>query len=386
MCQTLPGLAKAIKKECPDGLVTMGDLGISIAPGLITVDPEFNTRHEGYESFEEYFAVPAHRSYLERMKEAYKKGEQLPPPIVVQVIDNQLILRDGHCRLFAINELISEGVNIQQIRVDEWRGDEAQRDQFILKTREGIPLSPFAIGAVFNRMKNHGWSVDQIARDNGITSQHTQNYLDLYNLAKPLKTFVLKNLVSASMMLQLVRTSGLSTAKLVLLIEQQLKTKSKNLVAKLQEKRDKVAKKKGDDAAKDLEIDDESLFAEVIAESEEEFQAYNSASGRSFLKPSDLKPKKLPKKLVEDLNNTILDMDAIDDDTRITREMGTDLVLMKLSSAELDSLRQLRKQLNDIQEENLRRLGVVTEDDDTDSVESANDGQTQIEAAGGQAA
>lgn len=387
--QTLSSLVRTISKEIPEPekYVNRGDLGISISPLLITVDPTYNTRHDGYDSLEEYFKVPAHRTYLEKMKDAYRSGEQLPPPIHVQVRDNQIILRDGHCRLFALMELIAEGTHIALTRVDEWKGDDQQCDMFILKTRAGIPLSPFATGAIYNRMVNHGWTLEQIAAEDGYTQNHVQNQIDLYQMIKPLKMFVLNNIVSASMMLQMLRTSGLRTDQLVQLIEQQVKTKNKGLLKELKDKKAKVAKRKGEEAAENLEVDDETLFAQVMAESEAGSQTFSNTSGRSFLRPSDLKAKALPKKIVEELHTLVKDIDAFSDESRVTKEEGSDVVLMKLNRVEYEKMVDLQKRLNQHDEENLKRLGLTIEDEDAES-ESANSGELKPmnEAADNQAA
>lgn len=370
ICQTLPTLAKAIYKEVnePHLYVSRGDLGISLAPALIDVDPEFNTRHEGYDSLEDYFKVPRHRAYLEKMKDAYRAGVNLPPPIAVRVKDNKIIIRDGHCRFFAICELLAEGVNIPLIRVDESDGDDEQNDLKILKSQPGISLSPFATGAIYNRMLNHGWSLEQIGAEFDYTPNQIQNCVDLYRMDKSLKKIVLNNIVAASMMLQMVRTSGLRTDQIVQLIEQQVNTKSKGLLKKLEDKREKVAKRKGEDAADSVEVDDETLFAQVMQEATDGM--YTNSSGRSFLKPSDIRAKSLPKKVVEELHTLVKDFDALNDESRITQEEGSDVVLMKISVEELNKMRELRDTLNKHDEQNLIRLGAKIIDDDEESANS----------------
>lgn len=372
MCQTLPTLVKAIGTEIEDSskYVRRGDLGISISPALLEVDPDFNTRHEGYDSLEDYFKVPAHRHYLEQMKAAYRAGENLPPPIQVQVKDNRIIIRDGHCRFFAINELLNEGVQLPLIRVDESTGDDQQNDLKILKTQPGILLSAFATGAIYNRLVNHGWSLEQIGAEFNYTPNHIQNQIDMYRMDKQLKKLVLNNIVSASMMLQMVRTANLRTDQIVQLIDQQVKTKNKTLLARLEEKRAKLAKRKGEEAAENIDIDDETLFAQVMQESNESM--YNNTSGRSFLKPSDIRAKALPKKVVEELHTFVIDFDPLKDESRITQEEGSDVVLMKISVTELNKMRELRDILAKHDEQNLMRMGAQISDSESESANAEN--------------
>ncbi|EKN4845427.1 DNA-binding protein, partial [Yersinia enterocolitica] len=140
LAQSLIAFVKEIQKVEPNR-AKRTDGGFHIDPRLIQIDPNFNTRAEGFDSFDEFVALEENRAYINRLKKAYKEGFLPPPALVVQVIDGILYLRDGNCRLYAIRELISEGTDISLVPVNENKGDEEKQDMLILASQDGLKVT-----------------------------------------------------------------------------------------------------------------------------------------------------------------------------------------------------------------------------------------------------
>ncbi|EKN4699699.1 DNA-binding protein [Yersinia ruckeri] len=362
--QSLTAFVKEIKKT-EDHRAKRTDDGFYIDPRLIKIDPNFNTRAEGFDSFEEFVALDENRAYINRLKKAYKDGSLLPPALIVQVIDGIAYLRDGNCRLYSILELISEGTDISLIHVTENKGDEEKQDMLILTSQDGLKVTALAQGRVYQRMMNHGWDEKRIAEWRGCTVNQVKNILELLSLPKRLKYFIATNITSWTNTLDVYREVG--AEKAIQQIEAVLTIKEREQA----ERRDKLLAEK-------LTSENQGTDGSESGSNNtpEDNGSQPKQQRRALIKPSDLKPKRLPKGMVDKVHDSVSKLTFLTNDDSIIVEEGASEVQVVIPVAEFEMLREMKAMLDKFDEDNLKALGVVTETDPSIPLEDG--GQTEL--------
>ena len=99
--QSLRALNDDLKKKNKDNGVdedvgTTKGSGWSVAPELIEEEEDFNTRG-AFLNKKEYFAQEKVKAHIRKLADAYKRGDYVPP-LIVKVVDDRILVRDGHCR------------------------------------------------------------------------------------------------------------------------------------------------------------------------------------------------------------------------------------------------------------------------------------------------
>ncbi|ABS45756.1 MULTISPECIES: hypothetical protein [Yersinia pseudotuberculosis complex] len=361
--QSLTAFVKEIKKT-EDHRAKRTDDGFYIDPRLIKIDPNFNTRAEGFDSFEEFVALDENRAYINRLKKAYKDGSLLPPALIVQVIDGIAYLRDGNCRLYSILELISEGTDISLIHVTENKGDEEKQDMLILTSQDGLKVTALAQGRVYQRMMNHGWDEKRIAEWRGCTVNQVKNILELLSLPKRLKYFIATNITSWTNTLDVYREFG--AEKAIQQIEAVLTIKEREQA----ERRDKLIAEKSTSETQGTEGSESGSN-----NTPEDNGIQPKQQRRALIKPSDLKPKRLPKGMVDKVHDSVSKLTFLTNDDSIIVEEGASEVQVVIPVAEFEMLREMKAMLDKFDEDNLKALGVVTETDPSIPLEDG--GQTE---------
>lgn len=362
--QSLTAFVKEIKKT-EDHRAKRTDDGFYIDPRLIKIDPNFNTRAEGFDSFEEFVALDENRAYINRLKKAYKDGSLLPPALIVQVIDGIAYLRDGNCRLYSILELISEGTDISLIHVTENKGDEEKQDMLILTSQDGLKVTALAQGRVYQRMMNHGWDEKRIAEWRGCTVNQVKNILELLSLPKRLKYFIATNITSWTNTLDVYRELG--AEKAIQQIEAVLTIKEREQA----ERRDKLIAEKSTSETQGTEGSESGSNNTPVDNGIQPKQ-----QRRALIKPSDLKPKRLPKGMVDKVHDSVSKLTFLTNDDSIIVEEGASEVQVVIPLAEFEMLREMKAMLDKFDEDNLKALGVVTETDPSIPLEDG--GQTEM--------
>jgi plasmid maintenance system antidote protein VapI len=407
--QTLSSFFRELKKVA-ENRCAKTDTGIKLDPTLIVVEEGYNSRHEGYDSLKEYFDVPENRAWAERMKRAYRglPGTNTPPALCVQIIDSIPYLRDGHCRNFVINELRAEGFEIKLVDVDEFKGDDEQKDMFILNAQDGQKLSMLAIGAIFARYLKRGWTVKRLAEERGITQNSVNNLVEAYELPQQIKRWIADKVISHTMALDLVRSVGVS--KTITRVEEALKVRLEE-IAKEQEAR----------RLKEEEKQKQKRLAEQCGQPEQQGGQPEQGDGqfepgdgqsefpkeiqlglpdtppvpdentpivldggkadentlksqRALLRPQDLKPKALPKKMAESFHSALLDLTSLDDLEAIWEDKEHGKVQVFFTAQEFASLKKIRSDAVQFDNENIKRVvGTVSFVDDPTDQQKNND-------------
>lgn len=109
--------------------------GLVMDPTHLNIIPGFNTRTAGLG--EAYWELPEVKDHLARLAQQYADSPLEMAPMVVQVRDGQVVIRQGHCRHRAIplaNKIRAERGEgpVDKIRVDEFRGSDSKAELFNL--------------------------------------------------------------------------------------------------------------------------------------------------------------------------------------------------------------------------------------------------------------
>jgi len=190
--------------------VSKSDL-FKVAPELLIEEEGFNPRGAFIEG---YFEQPKVQAHIRRLADSYKKGKYVPP-IAVVVRDEQVFIRDGHCRNRALKLAISEGADIRKVEVLEIKGDEAAQTALILTSNDGLKLSPLERAVVYDTRIKWGWSPKEIAEEFGRTETHVKQLLDMLDMPMDLKQMIQKELVSAYSALELYQEHGEKAVEMV---------------------------------------------------------------------------------------------------------------------------------------------------------------------------
>lgn len=174
-----------------------------IDPRIIKVTPGFNVRHENDDLAE-------HVASLKQSIEALG----VKTPLKVRLVNDEIFVVDGHCRLKAIMELIGDGVEIETVPcVPEGKySTDAERDLELLTSNSGKPLTPLEKADVFKRLLSHGWDRSQIARKAGLGEKQVSNMLDLSVAPTEVREMISSGAVSATTAMRTIQAEGADQA------------------------------------------------------------------------------------------------------------------------------------------------------------------------------
>lgn len=110
-------------------------------------------------------------------------------PLRVKKVDNDILLIDGERRLRATLKAIEEGNNIETVPCMFTRNNISDSEALFLSiiTNDGMPLDPIEEAEAFQRLKNWGISVAEIARKVGRSDVFIYKRLMLIDAGKELK-------------------------------------------------------------------------------------------------------------------------------------------------------------------------------------------------------
>lgn len=172
-----------------------------------TVDPDALVIEEGWNGRDEGDDLTAYRG---RMKAAMKAGAHFPP-ISVEVVDGEMIVRDGHSRTINARELKAEGHPIT-LKAEQVRGDESEMIFHMIGTALGRPLNPLEQGRQFKRLRAYGLDIVRIAERLGMHRSTIENGLELAEAPVAVQKLVADHKVSASTALKTIRKEGKKAA------------------------------------------------------------------------------------------------------------------------------------------------------------------------------
>lgn len=180
----------------------------SVKPEDLIIKPEFNARDQFVDDYYEQDHVKEH---IRKIAESYKAGIYVDP-IVVQVIDDEICVRSGHCRTKALRLAISEGAQIKSIKVNEHSGDEAAQQLLTVTSNDGLPITPLAVAVVYDRLIKYGHSEKDVSSKVGKSVEHVRQTLALLSLPIELKAMIQRNQIASTFASDLVLEYGTEEA------------------------------------------------------------------------------------------------------------------------------------------------------------------------------
>ena len=182
---------------------------------MFRMDP---MRIETVEGFNVRGETPALAAHLLWLKESIRQNG-VQTPLTIRLEGEKVLLVDGHTRLRAVKELISEGVEFPTgvPCVPEGRNTTHEaRTLRLLTANNGLPLSALEKAEVFHRLMTMGLSVAMIATQSGYTTKQVQNLLTLEDAPDEVREAVRDGQVSATEAIKTVRKHGAEDAPRVL--------------------------------------------------------------------------------------------------------------------------------------------------------------------------
>ena len=176
--------------------------GLVMDPTHLNIIPGFNTRTAGLG--EAYWELPEVKDHLARLAQQYADSHLEMAPMVVQVRDGQVVIRQGHCRHRAIplankiREERGEGP-VDKIRVDEFRGSDGKAELFNLKGNDQLPVSIVAQAESLYRLHNDSeepMSIEELAEARKVSVTHVRKLLKVHTAPEALKGLVVKGVVA----------------------------------------------------------------------------------------------------------------------------------------------------------------------------------------------
>jgi len=171
-----------------------------IPPGLLSVDPVYNVRRIN----------PKDPEFLELKESIRAHGVREPLTVRTERVGSKEahFIIAGHRRFTAVQELVSEGVEIKALPVRSVKMGQEELVLDLVLSNSGQPLNQIEQGEVFHRLAGFGWLVTEIAAKTGKSGQHVQNCLTLYGLHPKAKDQVFAGKISASQLLDMSKKHG----------------------------------------------------------------------------------------------------------------------------------------------------------------------------------
>ena len=201
--------------------VTKGNM-YSVPPSMLVEEEGFNVRD---------YNDPDVVAHVRSLADAYKRGDYVDP-VVVKVVEGQLLIREGHCRRRAMLLAISEGAELLRTPVLEFKGDEADQAALIVSSNSGLKITALQTAAVYKRLAGWGFSEGEIAERVGKTSQHVNQMLALLELPLELKQQIEAKVISATAALDIFREKGREAVNVVQEAVNKAKEQGKTKVTK----------------------------------------------------------------------------------------------------------------------------------------------------------
>ena len=147
------------------------------------------------------------KQHIENLAACYEAGQDMPP-LIVKVIDGKIYVREGHCRLRAAKLARENGAQIKRLPVYETKGDETEQSLIIVRSDQGLKLTPLERAAIYVRLINQGNTAEEIAKKLGKTANHVKQYEMLFGLPLELKRLIEDGSVAWSLALETYKEMG----------------------------------------------------------------------------------------------------------------------------------------------------------------------------------
>ncbi len=177
-----------------------------VHPDQIKEDEGFNLRRPRQELTDHI------RRFADIAKE---RGTDEIPPLDVFMRGNDPVVYGGHCRLAGIRLAIAEGAPVKGVWVQAHSApgsrtpiSEVDRTLAMLNGNSQLALTSLEISDGIKRLMAFNWSREEVAKQTGYSVSQISNFIKLSTLGPELTTPVEKGQVSATMVIEEVRSRG----------------------------------------------------------------------------------------------------------------------------------------------------------------------------------
>jgi ParB family chromosome partitioning protein len=191
------GSLKKAKESGRDDISLTKVTVYAVAPEDLEIEEGWNERD----------MTPRVRAHIDSIKETIRSGGYIPP-LNVRVSGTHVYVREGHCRLTAIRELIAEGFEIRRVMVEEVKGNDAD-DVALMITSDGtLKKTRLEQGRGCKRLISFGWTAKEVAARVGQSLTYVEQNLMLANANSDLHLLLVSESVSYKIALDAIRKHG----------------------------------------------------------------------------------------------------------------------------------------------------------------------------------
>lgn len=147
------------------------------------------------------------QSHVEEFAEAFSAGEYLPA-MTVEVTARGVKILDGHHRYHGAKLAIERGHEVLRIECKDFVGSEADKIAFMVTSSQGKQLSPVERANAYLRLKNQGWTNEEITKKVKRSVSDVQQHLSLSGCAPEILDKINKRQMSYATGIELQRAHG----------------------------------------------------------------------------------------------------------------------------------------------------------------------------------
>ncbi|HHN8405189.1 TPA: DNA-binding protein [Morganella morganii] len=150
---------------------------------------------------------PPNEAHARKMCELWKSGADLPA-LSVQVTEKGVKIIDGQHRYIGAGYAIADGVNIPRIECKDFIGTELERLAHQAGTSEGLAITPVQRATQYNRARNAGHTIQEIADAFHRSTSDVETHLQLLSSGDELIKLVEAGEIAATTAVALSREHG----------------------------------------------------------------------------------------------------------------------------------------------------------------------------------
>lgn len=147
------------------------------------------------------------QAHVEEFRDAYLAGEYVPP-LTVEVTQNGIKVIDGHHRFAGARMAAETGLELR-LEVNDITGtSEADKIALMVTSSQGKPLEPLERAKAYARLKQQGWTNDEIAKKVKRSPSDVANMLALAECPDDIKAMVSAGQMSYVMAIEMTKEHG----------------------------------------------------------------------------------------------------------------------------------------------------------------------------------
>lgn len=210
MTKPIPSLTAALQETLPNNARPDHDTGVLprgaiedgaffVLPEELNEEPSFNLRD---------IEKPEAQAHIDNLKQVFLEGEYIHPVIVRQDDYGRLYLIDGHCRRRAALLAQQESGRPIRLMAVKFHGTPTEQITLMLRSSEGLKLSPVEIGKGYRRLSMQGLDIQDIARKVGKTYRHVDDMITLACTDIRIQRWVEEGKVAAQVAIEAAKQHG----------------------------------------------------------------------------------------------------------------------------------------------------------------------------------